>query len=107
MKRNILFALSAIVLGTTGYVGYQRVSASSESDLFLANVEALSVGEKPKPTTYSSIHLPCYDYVDYGYGIMRVFNGKHSASCFTDPESNITVCHSHDCDDCDSDPGRD
>ena len=104
MKRNILFALSAIVLGTTGYVGYQQMSASSESDLFLANVEALSVGEKPKPTTYSSIHLPCYDY---GYGIMRVFNGKHSASCFTDPESNITVCHSHDCDDCDSDPGRD
>ena len=45
MKRNILFALSAIVLGVAGYVGYQRVSASSESDLFLANVEALSQNE--------------------------------------------------------------
>ena len=45
MKRNILFALSAIVLGVAGYVGYQQVSASSESDLFLANVEALSSGE--------------------------------------------------------------
>lgn len=46
MKRNILFALCAIVLGVAGYVGYQRVSASSESDLFLDNVEALSSGEK-------------------------------------------------------------
>lgn len=45
MKRNILFALSAIVLGVAGYVGYQQVSASSESDLFLANVEALSTME--------------------------------------------------------------
>ena len=45
MKRNILFALCAIVLGVAGYVGYQQVSASSESDLFLANVEALSEEE--------------------------------------------------------------
>ena len=45
MKKKMVFALSAIVLGVAGYVGYQQVSASSESDLFLANVEALSEGE--------------------------------------------------------------
>ena len=47
MKRRFLFsALGAVVLLAAGYCGYCQVENSSESDLFLANVEALSTGEK-------------------------------------------------------------
>lgn len=44
-RKSFLFTLSAIVLSVVGYVGYQRVSNNGESDLFLANVEALSSNE--------------------------------------------------------------
>ena len=47
MKKRLFFsALSAAVVLTAGYCGYRHVVNSSESDLFLANVEALSAGEK-------------------------------------------------------------
>lgn len=41
---TIMSALGAVVLSAAVYLGYQHVS-SSESDLFKANVEALSTGE--------------------------------------------------------------
>ena len=44
-KRLFFSALSAAVVLTAGYCGYRHVVNSSEGDLFLANVEALSEGE--------------------------------------------------------------
>ena len=43
MKKRLFFStLTAAVVLTAGYCGYRHVVNSSESDLFLANVEALS-----------------------------------------------------------------
>ena len=43
MKKRLFFsALSAAVVLTAGYCGYRHVVNSSDSDLFLTNVEALS-----------------------------------------------------------------
>ena len=78
MKRNILFALCALVLGVAGYVGYQRVSASSESDLFLANVEALSSGEGGYSESWD-----CWSNVKKGDGVWVCGN-----ECFWDNEAN-------------------
>ena len=49
MKKRLFFsALTTAVVLTAGYCGYRHVVNSSESDLFLANVEALSEEEQPK-----------------------------------------------------------
>ena len=49
MKKKLFFStLTAAVVLTAGYCGYRHVVNSSESDLFLANVEALSEEEQPK-----------------------------------------------------------
>lgn len=46
MKKRLFFStLTAAVVLTAGYCGYRHVVNSSESDLFLANVEALSRSE--------------------------------------------------------------
>ena len=106
-KRALFAAISAAVLVSASYIGYRQVSNSSADDLFMANVEALSSNEKPKPATYSSFHYPCYELVDYGQGPMLIDTGNYSASCFTNPNSTNTICHSHSCESCKSDPGDD
>ena len=78
MKKKMVFALSAIVLGVAGYVGYQRVSASSENDLFLANVEALSTGDGG-----SSKSWDCWSNVKRGNGVWVCGN-----ECFWDNDAN-------------------
>lgn len=61
-KVKIIFALCAAVLSAVGYFGYQRVSVSSKSDLFLANIEALS-------ETESGAHrMKCYTSLVYEEG---------------------------------------
>ena len=48
MKKIVFTALGAAVLLSASYYGYRQVSNSSEDDIFLANVEALSEEELSK-----------------------------------------------------------
>lgn len=47
-KKTFFVAISAAVLLSASYIGYRQVSNSQESDLFMANVEALSDCEHGK-----------------------------------------------------------
>ncbi len=56
-KVTIVSAFCAVVLSATSYFGNRHASEASESDLFLANVEALSENEsgKHKMKCYTSL----------------------------------------------------
>ena len=63
MKKTVFTALGAAVLFSASYIGYRQVSNSSESDLFLANVEALSRSEISYG--YDRQTFPCSGNVSY------------------------------------------
>ena len=59
MKTTLASLIGAMVIGTTGYSGYQtyeKNKTTTESDLFLENIEALAEYEddEKKPTTCPS-----------------------------------------------------
>lgn len=99
-KVRVFVAAIVAACGLMGYVGYEKYSRVSENDLLLANVEALTQGEFK--TTYSSMHLPCYDVIMVNGELTTIENGKHSATCWENPNSSSTTCHSHSCSYCSS-----
>lgn len=60
-KKTFFAALSAAVLVSASYIGYCQVSNSSENDLFMANVEALSSMEFDQDECPG---FPVYAYVE-------------------------------------------
>lgn len=72
MKKNILVPLiGAVVLGLGAYVGYHTYDAyaeTNESDMLLANAEALASGENGSYTSWScdaSSYVPCFFKCEY------------------------------------------
>ena len=75
MKKRLFFsALSAAVVLTAGYCGYRHVVNSPESDLFLANVEALSRSEISYG--YDKHTYPCPRPIEYKTQVDCVKYGK-------------------------------
>jgi len=75
MKKRLFFsALSAAVVLTAGYCGYRHVVNSSDSDLFLANVEALSRSEISYG--YDKHTYPCPRPNEYKKQVVCVKYGK-------------------------------
>lgn len=66
LKTTLVSLIGAMVIGTTGYVGYQtyeKNKAANESDLFLENIEALANNESYKG--WEVISSPCPYQIDY------------------------------------------
>ncbi|WP_443688615.1 NVEALA domain-containing protein, partial [Paraprevotella xylaniphila] len=66
LKTTLVSLIGAMVIGTTGYVGYQtyeKNKAANKSDLFLENIEALADNESYKG--WEVISSPCPYPIDY------------------------------------------
>ena len=96
MKKRLFFsALTAAVVLTAGYCGYRHVVNSSESDLFLANVEALSEEEQPKMLDCSVAIASKGCYKPGPYGDVWVCEVITDVRPYQVVEGSPIVCH-HD-----------
>ena len=96
MKKRLFFsALSAAVVLTAGYCGYRHVVNSSEGDLFLANVEALSEEEQPKMLDCSVAIASKGCYKPGPYGDVWVCEVITDVRPYQVVEGSPIVCH-HD-----------
>lgn len=96
MKKRLFFStLTAAVVLTAGYCGYRHVVNSSESDLFLANVEALSEEEQPKMLDCSVAIASKGCYKPGPYGDVWVCEVITDVRPYQVVEGSPIVCH-HD-----------
>lgn len=102
MKKKVFFAAILVVCGVVGYVSYAQYQSGQQDDLLMANVEALTRFETESKIGYSSMHLPCYDVVMVNGKLTTIENGKYSATCWENPNSSNSNCHSHSCSSCSS-----
>ena len=96
MKRFIKLMFCVAVFGITAYLAQPK---EETSELLLENVEALTDNEQ-KEIHYSSIHLACYETVNYGGQVVVMPTGDFSASCFENDNASDLICHSHPCSSC-------
>ena len=57
MKKKIIFAAVAVVMGVSAYVGVNAQQQDAMSDIQLSNVEALVSGESGNGRWLSLIHI--------------------------------------------------
>lgn len=104
MKRKVFkHVFCATIVSVGCIIGYQSTPDNNNNELLSDNVEALSQTDQPKPITYSSIHTPCYELITYGETKVLQETGEYKATCYENPNSQKTLCHSHSCSSCSSD----
>lgn len=105
MKKKVFMMLPCIaVVAIAAFVGKKEITTRKDvmSNLLLQNVEALAQDGNPEGEIhYSNMHIACYETHNYGGIYVTEPNGKYSASCWENVNSDKGY-HHHSCSSCSS-----